>query len=73
MVQELYLNLKILNGKKMVAYSDSHHGHYKKSMMIVIKMTILGDNEEKNPYKCKNLLFLKFQQILRECKNKITK
>lgn len=58
----------------MVAFSDFHHGQYKKSMMIIIKMTTLGKSwEKKNPYKCKDLLFLKLQQVFKEWANKITK
>lgn len=37
MVQEFYPHFKNLM-KKMVAFSDFHHGQYKKSM-IIIKMT----------------------------------
>ena len=46
MVQEFYLNFKNLM-KKMVAFSDFHHGQYKKSMMIIIKMTTQGKAEGK--------------------------
>ena len=42
MVEEFYLHFKNLMKKKMVAFSDFHHGQYKKSMMIIIKMTTLG-------------------------------
>lgn len=57
----------------MVAFSEFHHGQYKKSMMIIIKMTTREKLREKNPYKCKDLLFLKLQQVFKEWANKITK
>lgn len=72
MVQEFYLHFKNLM-KKMVAFSDFHHGQYKKSMMVIIKMTTREKLRKKNPYKCKDLLFLKLQQVFKEWANKITK
>lgn len=37
--------LKIV--EKTVTYSDSYNGRYKKSMMIIIKMTIWGKTKKK--------------------------